>query len=756
MSANRRSTPSRQQLLNDQGVLTVFRNPAPPPKPAPGQPGNRTDYIPVEPELFIALLDDGQILAFNGHVDLGTGIRTALAQIVAEELEVEPECIQVILGDPGDAPNQGPTIASTTIQITAQPLQQAAAQARQFLLAKAAAHFQVTEEKLVINRGVIQICDDPGQQLRYSDLLAGQRFDLLLSDQIQLKKPGSYHAIGQSFQRVDIPGKAKGLLTFVHDFRLPDMLHGRVIRPPYTGRDHGEFVGSSLISVNRESIAHIPGIVSVVIEGDFVGVVAEREEQAVRAARELEIHWSPFPALTAMDDLEEALRSLPAATRQLKESGNIEPAQEQSETRIQRTYLCSYNMHASIGPSCSVAHVHDDKITLWSGSQNPHSLRTDISRLTGLTEDRIDIIRMEASGCYGRNCADDVGADAVLLSRATGRPVRVQLSRAQEHGWEPKGTAQIMDVEGAVDHNGDGVAYRFKTRYPSNDAPNLALLLTGKLAPEPRVFEMGDRTSVPPYSYANMHISCDDAAPIVRSSWLRGVSALPNNFAHEAFLDELAISSGQDPVNFRLRHLKDDPRAIQLIELTAQRGNWQPPQDRKQTVDEDGWSYGTGFAYGHYVHSKFPGFGAARAAWVVQLKVQANTGEVRVLKITVGQDAGRMINPAGVRHQVHGNVIQSLSRTLKERVVFDHEKVASLEWGGYPILNFTELPEIDLVLMDLPEEPPLGVGESASLPCAPAVANALYDATGVRFYQTPFTPDVVRKQLARIFHKLLR
>ncbi|WP_062268293.1 xanthine dehydrogenase family protein molybdopterin-binding subunit [Endozoicomonas arenosclerae] len=745
MSVFPNTLPSREQLLNDKGILTVFRKPVAPPKPAPGQPGNHTDYIASKPELFIVVLEDNQILAFNGHVDLGTGIRTSLAQIVAEELDVEPARIRMILGDPEDTPNQGPTIASATIQISSQPLQRAAAQARHFLLELAAGHLKINTEQLTINNGMIHPHDKPEQSVSFGELISSQRFDLQLDEQTPVKSAEQHRYTGKSSPRVDIPNKATGQLTFVHDLRLPDMLHGRVVRPPYTGRDQGDYVGNSLIRVDEASIAHIPGIVKIVVKGDFVGIIAKREEQAEQAARTLKVDWKPVPELAEMENLEQILRNIPAKTRSLKVTGNIENALEQSTEHLQRSYLWSYNMHASIGPSCSVAKMEADQIKLWSGTQNPHSLRTDISRLTGLTEDCIEIIRMEASGCYGRNCADDVGADAVLMAQAVDQPVRVQLTRAQEHGWEPKGTAQIIDIEGAIDQQGNASAYRFKTRYPSNDAPNLALLLTGTIPADPKVFEMGDRTSVPPYSYTDLDISCDDAAPVVRSSWLRGVSALPNNFAHESFIDELACLAGEDPVSFRLRHLGDDVRAQNLIRHTADKADW--GQHKSEAQKEDGWLYGHGFAYGHYVHSRFPGFGAARAAWCVSLKVRPDTGEIQVIKVTVGQDAGRMINPDGVKHQVHGNIIQSLSRTLKERVTFDQQGVASLEWGGYPILNFTELPEIELALMDLPEEPPLGVGESTSLPCAPAIANALFNATGVRFLQAPFTPGCVRNIL---------
>jgi CO/xanthine dehydrogenase Mo-binding subunit len=371
-------------------------------------------------------------------------------------------------------------------------------------------------------------------------------------------------------------------------------------------------------------------------------------------------------------------------------------------------------------------------------------LRYDLSRLVERAEGDIDIVRMEASGCYGRNCADDVAGDALLLSRAMRRPVRVQLSRADEHQWEPKGTAQVVDVTGTVSDSGETLAYEFASRYPSNDAPLLALLLTGAMPAEPRVFEMGDRTAVSPYTFEHRRFVCDDMAPLIRASWFRGVSALPNSFAHDVFIDELAVETGADPLEFRLRHLQDQ-RAKELLEAVAMRAGWQ--RRVKPNVPTARLLQGRGVAYARYVHSRFPGFGAAWSAWIVDLEVDRVTGEIRMKRVTVGQDTGTVVNPDGVRHQIHGNVIQTLSRVLKERVRFTDGLVASREWGSYPILTFPELPPIDVVQMERQGEPPLGSGESASLPGAAAIANALFDATGVRFREAPFTSDVVRAAL---------
>ncbi|CUJ65904.1 xanthine dehydrogenase family protein molybdopterin-binding subunit [Achromobacter kerstersii] len=749
-------------LLAHADALLVVREPTAPPKPAPGQPGTATDYVQATPEIFVAVVADGsrvsdggagwRVLAFNGHVDLGTGIRTSLAQIVAEEIDVPMARLDMVLGHTNAAPNQGPTIASASIQISAVPLRRAAAQAREHLMQLAAERWNLPRDALCLRDGVVRprSNDDP-RQLDYGELLAGQHIRLTLAppDQpVRLKPASDYRIVGQGVARVDIPAKATGELSFVHDVRVPGMRHGRVIRPPHPGRDAGDFIGRCLIDVDRDSVAHLPGNVQVVAQGDFIGVVADREEQAIAAMRALKVRWKPVPPAPQLDDLAAAIRTNPSKARPLIEDGDVDAVCAQAATHLRRTYVWPYQMHASIGPSCAVADFCDGRLTVWTGTQNPHMLRTDLDRLLKLGEGQIELIRLEAAGCYGRNCADDVCADAALLSRAVGAPVRVQLTREQEHQWEPKGTGQLMDVGAAIDAQGELLAYDFAVRYPSNDAPLLALLLTGAIPGEPRTLEMGDRTAAPPYRYANRRVVCHDMPPIVRSSWLRGVSALPNSFAHDCMIDELAEAAGADPVDYRLRNL-DDARAVALIDATAKHAGWQPrtPGSRGKP-DADGVLHGRGVAYARYVHSKFPGFGAAWAAWVIDLSVDAATGRLRVQRIVVGQDTGMVINPDGVRHQIHGNVVQTLSRCLLEKVDFDQAGVSSREWGGYPIIGFKDLPAIDVLQMPRQDEPPMGAGESASVPGPAAIANALFDATGRRFYEAPFTPEAVRAALA--------
>src|SRR5882724_3149357 len=684
-------------------------------------------------ETFVKITADGLVTAFNGHVDLGTGIRTALGQIVAEELDVSFARVVVVLGDTSRVPNQGATIASETIQITAVPLRHAAAQARQFLIARAAERLEMPVQDLAIEDGLIRGRDN--RSISYGELIAGENIRLELADNVPVKTVDSYTIVGQSVPRTDLPAKATGELVYVHDLCVPGMLHGRVVRPPYAGVDAGAFVGTSLIAVDEASVRDIPGLVAVVTIRDFVGVIAEREENAVKAAAQLKVSWNPTPTLPDLKDVETALRANPSTPRTLIDKGDVDAAIATAAKPMHRTYIWPYQMHGSVGPSCAVADYQEGYVRVWSGTQNPHILRTDLALLLQRPEPEIEVIRMEAAGCYGRNCADDVSADAVLLSRAVGRPVRVQLTREQEHAWEPKGTAQLMDVKGGLRADGSVAGYDFATRYPSNGAPTLALLLTGTIAPVPEVFEMGDRTAIPPYDYENIRVVAHDMPPIVRASWLRGVSALPNTFAHESYIDELATEAGVDPIEYRLRYLRD-PRAIDLVNAVAGRAGWTSRPVWKEPVAEGDVVRGRGFAYALYVHSKFPGYGAAWSAWIADVAVNKATGDVSVTRVVAGQDSGLMINPDGVRHQIEGNVIQSTSGAVTAR-----------EWGAYPIIRFPDLPKIDVLMLPRQDQPPLGVGESASVPSAAAIANAVFDATGVRFRELPFTPERILRGL---------
>jgi nicotinate dehydrogenase subunit B len=735
---------TRRQMLKMGGILMVCSAIPAPLLAAASQENDDAFDKPLDRlSSFIAIAPDGSITAFSGHVDLGTGIRTALAQLVADELAVAFERVTMVLGDTDKTPDQGPTIASATIQVAAIPLRQAAAQLRTLLIRLGAERFGVSVQNMEAKDGRLYPAGKAGESIGYGEIVQGQSLVLPLDSDIPLTRERRY--IGQPVPRVDIPAKVSGGTAFVHDIRLPGMLHGRVVRPPYVGADSSAPLGHSLVSVDKDSIAHIKGIVKLVVIGDFIGIVAQREEQAIAAMYALKVEWKPWSGLPDLSrkGLHQTLSDLPKTPRQLRKDEGADDAWNQSPVRLSRDYVWPFHAHASIGPSCAVAHFTDpQRLELWSGSQAPHDLRKELATLMKMDEPQIVIHRHEASGCYGRNCADDVTADAALLARAVGKPVRVQLMREQEMGWEPKGTGQLIRLQGGLTQNHEVNVYRMQTCYPSNGSTTLALLLTGAVANQPVVLQMGDRTAIPQYQYPKMDVVCEDAAPVVRSSWLRGVSALPNVFAHESWIDEVAWMAGVDPIAYRLRYLKD-PRAIAMIAALKKRADWQEGAAYRQRPRDQRILKGRGFAYARYFHSKFPGFGAAWASWICDVSVDTQTGQVTVDRVFVAHDCGMMVNPAGVRHQVHGNVIQSTSRALKEFVSFNSGAVTSADWGGYPILRFDELPEVDILLIENPDQPPMGAGESASVPSAAAIANAIFDAAGIRLTEVPFTPKQV-------------
>ncbi|HBF32107.1 MAG TPA: aldehyde dehydrogenase [Rhizobium sp.] len=693
------------------------------------------DELTSGPAVFLKVDHHGFATGYNGHVDLGTGIDTALSQIVAEELDLPVSAVRMVLGDTALAPDQGPTIASETIQIAALPLRIAAAQARIFLLHQAARCFNAPVDDIITENGHVHYRD---KSLSYGELIVGETVSLKLDRATPVKDPKDYRIVGQKTGRRDLPDKLRGLHPYIHDVDVVGMVHGHVIRPPYSGRDSGTFIGHSLISYDDTAVKALPGLIAIVRQGDFLGVVAERADQAQVIAESISVQWHLPPDIPDLSHLRRALKEHPSTPRSLDQSGNFATAITECDVSRERTYIWPYHEHGSIGPSCAVADWSKGKPIVWSGTQNPHMLRGDLAMLVDVAPADIEVRRYQAAGCYGRNCADDVCGDALLLSRAVGRPVRVQLTRAQEHLWEPKGAAQLMEVHGGL-KSGALHAYALDSWYPSNRGPNLALLLTGRINPEPRPSDMGDRTIIPPYRVPNKRITVHDMAPIVRAAWMRGVSALPNTFAHESFIDEMAFEAGEDPVAFRLRHL-DNPREAELVRRTAEQAGWQEhsgPRLRR----EGRMAFGQGFAFATYVHGTFPGTAAASAAWVVDVAVDTETGEVTLSRIFIGQDQGLVINPDGVRQQIHGNAIQTTSRILVEEVTFDEITPTPQSWAAYPIQTFPTVPDIETMLIVRPGDPPLGVGESAAVPSAAAIANAIFDATGVRMREVPFTPE---------------
>jgi len=723
---------TRRRFLGTGGALVVAFGL---PSPARGQ----APAAPPSLDAWLAVGADGTVTVFCGKVELGTGVETALAQIVAEELDVPLARVTMVLGDTWRTPNQGLTVGSKTIQQGGPRLRQAAAAARQTLLELASPRLGVDADRLVVRDGIVAVEGAPARRISYGELIGGRRFNRDVPAGVALKTPDRYRVVGTAAPRVDIPAKVRGAYVYVQNVRVPGMLHGRVVRPPA--------VGATLAGVDEASLRGIPGA-RVVTRGNFVGVVAEREELAIRAARELRVTWNDGAGLPEAGDLYEAIRTRPTTDRVVRNKGDVAAALAGAADVRRATYQTPFQMHASIGPSCAVADVKPGQVTIWSGTQGAWGLRDAIAQLLGVPREGVRVIWVEASGCYGHNGADDAAADAALLSQAVGRPVRVQWMRHDEHGWEPKGPAMVIDVRAALDVAGAVVAWDYAVRTPTHSTRpggEGGNLLAGQLAGlRPRTgLTGGDRNADHPYVFPNDRVVVRwQATSLVRPSALRGLGAPQNTYANESFMDELAAAAHADPVEFRLRHLTD-PRATAVIEAVAKLARWTPRASPAPRADGDGVARGRGIAYARYENQN------AYVAVVTEVAVSRQSGAVRVARVWVAHDCGLVINPDGVRNQIEGNVVQTISRALKEEVGFDRRGVTSLDWSSYPILTFSEVPEtVEIALIDRPEQPAVGAGEPAACPVPAAIANAIFDATGARVRTMPFTPERVRKALA--------
>ncbi len=687
---------------------------------------------------------DERVTVFAGKVELGTGVSTALRQIVAEELDVPVARIDWVQGDSDRTVDQGRTVGSGTVKRGGTQLRRAAAEARRALLDMASVRLAVPAAQLVVTDGVISASTDATKRVTFGALIGGGRFERRISGQAAVKPASAYKVVGQPLRRVEIPAKVTGKHIYVHDVRVPGMLHGRVVRPPR--------VGATVESLDEASAARLPGAVRIVRKGTFVGVVAEREEQAVRAAKALAIRWAASPVLPEPADLYARFKALAPDKRVVGESGDLDAALRSAQRVVRATYRWPFQLHASIGPSCAVADVRDGKATVWSATQGAHQLCAPIAGLLGIPDSAVRVIFTEGSGCYGHNGADDVAADAALLSQAVGRPVRVQWSREDEHGWEPEGPAMLFEMAGAVGADGKISAWSYDAWTPTHGArPNrdastlvAGMLVAGKATPGEFFSGGGERNARTTYLLPNERVTSHPVPAFpIRTSSLRGLGSPQNSFANESFVDELASAAGIDPIELRRRHLTD-PRALAVIDAVAKRAAWKPrtsPVPRAATTGSTALM-GRGFAYVQYDRTE------AYVAAVVDVAVRPDTGTVRVRRVCVAHDCGLIVNPDGLRNQIEGNVIQAISRTLKEAVRFDSTRVTGLDWNAYPILRFSEIPDaIDMELIDRPSESSVGAGEAATSPIPPAIANAIFDAIGVRLRDVPFTPDRVRSAL---------
>jgi CO/xanthine dehydrogenase Mo-binding subunit len=693
-------------------------------------------------DTFLAIDAKGIVTVYSGKVDLGTGVRTALTQIVSDELDVPLASVTVVQGDTTLTPDQGPTFGSLSIQIGGVQIRNAAALARGALLDLASAKLGVKREELTVKDGIVS---GGGKSIGYGELIGGKTFSLAVDHKVppKTKDPKDFKSVGTSVPRLDIPAKVMGTFTYMQDFRVPDMLHGRVVRPPA--------IGAKLESVDEASIAGIPGIVKVVREGNFLGVVAENEWAAIKASQILKATWSKWEGLPEKAKLFDYVRASKVAKDEVTGSaGNsAEAMNKEGVKKLSATYDFAIHTHGSIGPSCAIAEFKDGKLTSWSASQATHNLQKQLAKMFALPLENVRCIYIEGSGCYGRNGHEDAAADAALLAKAVGKPVRVQWSRADEHGWDPKGPPTLTDLRAAMDSSNTVTAWESEFFIPQQTpvtffVPLVAATLSG--LPVDETIAPGNifQDSNIPYKFANINVVCHrlESTPF-RPSWIRTPGRMQNTFANECFIDELAAAAGMDPIEFRLAYLDPaDKRGIEAINRAAVLAEWEKRPSPRPGTNGD-VSHGRGFSYVKYELVR------TYVAAVAEVEVQRSTGAVRVTRFYVTHDCGQIINPDGLKNQIEGNVIQTVSRTLIEDMQFDRSKVTSIDWVTYPILTFPQVPDIVIELIDRPTEKPWGAGEPSAAVIPSAISNAIFDATGARMRSVPFTPEKVKLALSR-------
>jgi nicotinate dehydrogenase subunit B len=746
-------TFSRRQFLKGSGALVVsfsFSGPVARALAQAEAPAG-ADLDPTALDSWLAVGQDGTVTVFTSKVDLGTGVETALSQIVAEELDVPFKRIKLSGADTTKTVDQGVTAGSRTIERGGPQLRQAAAAARQALLKLASQRLGAPVENLTVEDGVVSVVGDPSKKISYGKLIGGKRFnttitatgagwDMKVAPEVKAKNFKDYKIVGTSMPRVELPPKLTAEFTYVHDFRVPGMLHGRVVRPPV--------VTSKPTSIDESSVKNIPEVVKIVQEGSFVGVVAKTEWAAIQAAKALKVTWSePATKLPADPD---ALYAHLKNTKSFRDQvvankGDPNAALSQADKKYEATYHWPFQLHGMIGPSCAVADVRNDRATIWTGTQGPFGTRKGVADMLGVPEKNVRILYREGSGCYGRLSSDDVSQDAALLSRAVGKPVRVQWMREDEHGWEPKGPAQLEMIRASVDDKGNVTAWDFMDR----SFPLTAISFPGALLLASRQIGMNPKSPGNPngresggeiYAFENQKCvsalipwTHPDETPL-RTSYLRSPGDLARCFASESFMDEIASDLRVDPVQLRLRYLSNNKRATEALLAATKKAGW---QDRPSPAPASSGSKATG--RGVALSSRADTICGA----VADVEVDKSSGQVAVKKITISHDCGLIINPDGLKNQIEGNVIQGTSRALMEEVQFDPSGVKNVDWSSYPILTFPDVPDVEIVLINRPEMAALGGGEPSTVPIAAAIGNAIFDATGVRLREVPFTPERV-------------
>ena len=701
------TTCSRRDLLKSSLLVVSFSFAGAP--AARAQNGAAKPVDPKEVDSFLAIQPDGSVIVYTGKVDLGTGLRIAIRQMAAEELEVPVERVALIEGDTVLTPDQGATGGSTGLTRGGVEVRQAAATARQALASLPARR-----------SGPLNLKVDP---------------------KATLKNPLAYSVVGKPIPRPDVPAKCTGRHTYVHDHTVAGMLHARIVRPPSAG--------AKLQSVDEASIKGIPDV-RVVRQQNFLAVVSKDEWAAIRAGRELKAAWNESAVLPGSDAIQPYLRQ---GTLDKDETvitrGDSAGALRGAARQVSATFFWPNQSHGSIGPSCAIADVRDGGVTIWSGSQGPHGLKQNIAKVFGFPAEKVHVAYLDSAGCYGSNGNDDVAADAVLLSKLVSAPVRVQWTRQEELGWDPKGPQQLLDMRAGVDAAGNLVAWECEMWLPTakpGTRPYLSVDAAGIAQDHGQNSGLLSQNADPPYSTPAVKPAVKVVAhwlkdTPLRPSNLRAPGKIANAFAVEAFCNEIAAAAGVDAVAWRLRGLTD-PRGIAVIKRAAEMYGWQERPSPNPRAAQGGLRIGRGIAYARYKQAE------NYVAIVMEVAVEASTGKVTVRRVTCAHDCGLVVNPEALKNQVEGCIVQTLSRSLHEEVKFDRSRVTSVDWVSYPILRMNEAPRVEVELLNHPELPLLGAGEAASAPVAGALANAIFDATGARMRVAPFTPERVKAAMA--------
>ncbi|MDB5727904.1 MAG: putative isoquinoline 1-oxidoreductase subunit beta IorB, molybdoprotein [Noviherbaspirillum sp.] len=738
----------RRTFLKGTGALVVaFHLPLAASRTA--QAAGLSPSVPLNAvDSWLRIDGSGKVTLLSGKVELGTGIMTAYAQIVAEELDVPLKSVTVIQGDTAQTPDQGVTSASRSISVGGPQVRRAAAEARQALLGMAAERFGVPASELTVSQGIVS---HGASRVSYAKLIGDQRFERTINEKVVLKKPADYKVVGTSARRVDIPGKVTADFTYIQDVRVPGMLHARVIRPAA--------IGATL--VNAGTLPNRPKV-SIVSKKNFLAVVAPTEWEAVQAARELKPEWSGGGGLPPAAKLPDTMRAMKSFDIETKRVGDVEAGLQRATKTLSATYTWPFQSHGSIGPSCAVADVRrDGTTTVWSNTQDVYMQREAVARLLGSARENVRIIFVEGSGCYGHNGSDDAIGDAALLSQEVGAPVRVQWMRHDEFGWAARGAPYMVDVKGGINDSGEVTAWELQPwamthsaryRHYGNRVSGylLATQLSGGKVDVPLVAEKGKLINTGAsgadrqiYKVANERIlvhglQTDEPHPL-RPTEFRSVAGLGSFFASESFFDELAHGAGKDPLQFRLAHLTDK-RGIEVLNAVAKLSKWESRASPNPAAKGQTMRTGRGVS-----------FYAAKdtyVALVAEVEVDTASGKVRVTRVNVAHDCGLIINPDGLKNQIEGNAVQAVSRSLMEAVNWDESRVTSLDWQSYPILRFPDVPDVQVTLISRPDSPAGGAGEATTYPMAGAVGNAVFDAIGVRVRQGPFTPEHVKAALS--------